>query len=167
MSRHATDENRTGREIALAIFTETHGTLGAQDLLLALTAYKFPLEMIQKGHLTQLLDVVEKITAEKSELAGIVQSLRAEMNDKDGDSLAHRVLVFCKNCEKAGKSADETARLAIGKFDDPGELGLVTQEKPSAEPGGSVQLKMPGGLYVAYDQGASEWEIRTTTLFPI
>ncbi len=161
MSHYPTDETKTGREIAMSVLTTRVGMPQARSLLDDLTAHRYPLEVIQKGHLTRLLDEVDHLIAEKSELQEIVRSLREQMDDTARNDLAVRVLEFCKISQRAGKSALETAQNASSRFSDPGELGLVTP----VQSGESVEIKIPHGPYIAFDENKNTWNAQQTSLF--
>lgn len=161
MPHHPTDELRTGREIAMSVFQADLGEQKAKDLLLKLTGHNYPLEMVQKGHLTRLLEATEQEAAQNAELQAIVQSLRKQMSDKDSDEFADRVLDFCEKSRKAGKSALDTANNARTKFPDFGELGLVSVEYS----GDSVELKLPHGPYISFDEAENVWTARGTSIF--
>ena len=161
MPHHPTDESRTGRAIAMSVLQADLGEQQAEDLLLKLTGHIYPLEVVQKGHLTQLLDATEQVVATNSDLQAIVQSLRELLKDNDGDNFSERVLVFCEKSRKAGRSALDTANNARTKFPDAGELGLVN----IVCSGNSVEFKLPHGPYISFDEAKNIWKALETSLF--
>lgn len=159
-SHHPINESKTGREIALSLLTDEFGASKAKELLSCLTGYTYPIEIIQKGQLTRLLDATDKLIAENAELEKVVQSLRKQISGEDIGDLAERVLNFCKESQKRGEYPLNIANNLAYQFPSSDELELVCPEQI----GSSVQVKLPNGSYIRFDESTEMWSINTRSL---
>jgi hypothetical protein len=147
----------------MEVFQAAVGSQQAADLLRRLTSHTSPLEVVQKGHITQLLDAVKQVEAHNATLQMAVQSLRKQLDENrgPGDNLADRVVAFCEKSRKAGKSALTTAFEVTMEFGDIGEPGTVAPRTS----GNSVELKLPHGPYISFDEAENVWTSRETSIF--
>lgn len=151
---HPIDQNKTGRDIAIEIIANSLGADEAGRLVEKLIGYKYPLEIVQKGQLTQVLEAAEKQARENEALGVIIKSLQDQLENKSetGD-FSLIVFNFCLECYK--KNLEPMTIFSNLNTNFPNELGLESVEIC----GNSAQMRLPDGKYITFDENKEKWDI--------